>query len=552
MNEERITADQLEQIANTMAIARSTLSRQFSASGFRDIDAECGYPASVASIDAVSYREMYDKFGIASRVVDIIPVETWGTNPQVYESEDEETTTPFEQGWKDLQATLNHTSYYNEEQSHPVWEYLARIDRMSGIGRFGVLLLGIHDGENKDLSEPLQGFEEGVPESPAITGAGLLFIRAFDESLVQISRYDADIFSARYGQPTHYRITLIDPSQVSTGIADGTNAGVTVEVHWSRVIHVADNLMSSEVYGVPRMQTVYPHLLDLRKLYGGSAEMFWQGAFFGLSFETHPSLGNTVKVDSEKMKQQIEQYTSGLQRYLATTGMTAKPLAPSVADPTSHIERTIEAICIKLGVPKRLFTGSERGELASTQDRDTWEERLADRRRQYCSPRIIRPFVDRLILAGVLPEPEEGYRVRWAEKAEVSPSEKATLAASRMQAVATYIQSGADVLIPPLEFLVKELDYDRHEAQEILEKAVEDEAIAEEPDDSQEASGQEGTQNSRVLSRNERSEVFGNRIVEEDGEFLLYSKAGKILGKFRTMREAAKREAEIRFFKGSE
>lgn len=474
---EKLSESELEFIANVNEFMRSTLSRRFSVSGSdRDIDAECHYPASVSALTAELYRDMYDRFGIATRVVDLFPMETWGVNPQVYEVEAEDTETDFERAWKDVSRSLGGSSYFIDEETSPIWEYLQRVDRLSGIGRFGVLLLGL--GIPGSLEDPVPGFEDDRDDAGMAYafnqrgGTELLYLRAFDESLVDVDVYESRLTSKRYGQPIYYRLTLSDPMIQHEGI--GHDSGREVRVHWSRVIHVADNLMSSEIYGVPRMQPVYNHLLDLRKLYGGSAEMFWQGAFPGLSFETHPSLGNTVRVDHSGMKDQVESYMNGLQRYLAMTGVSAKQLAPAVADPTAHIERTLDAICVQLGVPKRLFMGSERGELASSQDRNTWEDRLNDRRAQYCNPRIIRPFIDRLIGVGVLPAPREGYHVKWPDSYAPTPSERAAVATQRMQAVSAYIQSGADVLIPPMEFLVKELDYDREEAEEILRQSAEE------------------------------------------------------------------------------
>jgi len=443
----------------------------------RNIDGECHYP-DVNTLTAVDYRDLYDKFGVAERVVHILPDETWGINPEIYDEEKESIETPFEKAWKDLNKGIDNSMFADEEAS-PIWEVLKRADQMSGIGRFGVILLGL--GVPGSLEEPLPGFDDKdeanqfgfvfnaakVPKKKP----ELLYLRAFDESLVDVAVYENRRNNRRYGLPIEYNITLSDPMISHEGI--GHDSGREVRVHWSRVIHIADNLSSSEIYGKPRQQSVYHHLLDLRKLYGGSAEMYWQGAFPGLSFETHPQLGNTIKMDAGAMKDQVQKYFNGLQRYLAMTGATAKTLSPQVVDPTNQIERTIDAICIKLGVPKRIFIGSERGELASSQDADAWSTRLKRRRLSYVSPRIIKPLVDRLIQVGVLPVPKDKqYHIKWNDAIDPTPTERAGLAAQRMQAVSAYLQSGADVLIPPITFLVKELDYDREEAEEILEEAA--------------------------------------------------------------------------------
>jgi hypothetical protein len=219
------------------------------------------------------------------------------------------------------------------------------------------------------------------------------------------------------------------------------------------------------------MLPIFNRLHDLQKLYSGSAEMYWRGAFPGLSIETHPQLGGDVEIDTEAARNQMEQYMNGLQRYFAIQGVTAKSLAPQVVDPTPQISTQIEAICIRLGIPMRIFMGSERGELASSQDSDTWDNRLRTRQNNYVTPRIIVPFIDRLIWLGILPEPA-GYSVCWPDLAEASANEKATTAQLVTDAMSKYVGGGVDQLIEPQNYLTKILGFTDEEAAEITEATV--------------------------------------------------------------------------------
>ena len=242
-------------------------------------------------------------------------------------------------------------------------------------------------------------------KQPSKRKLNLLFLRPFDESLVQIVRYEWNINNPRFGMPVMYRITLNDPREQHSGIGLPM---ATVFVHWSRVLHVNDvfaNEGSSEIFSPPRCRAVLNRLLDLQKIYGASAEGYWQAAFTGISLETHPQLGGDVTIDNADVRGQLENYVNSLQRYLALTGMSAHTLAPEVSDPSNQIDKHLEAICIQLSIPKRVFMGSERGELASTQDDASWNDRLKARQQGYITPRIIVPFIDRLISVGVLPEP---------------------------------------------------------------------------------------------------------------------------------------------------
>jgi len=431
----------------------------------RNINDECGYP-STSVLTVQDYKELYERESTAARVVEVVPQETWKVNPYIYETEDIEEQTAFEKALEELSTKLSGRlgeetsidgedvgSWFKDEQLNPIWEILFRIDKLSGIGHYGVLLLGIGDGQG--LDKPVALNSEGNTE--------LLYIRAFDESLAVIATYEVNKTNKRYGQPNFYNLTLSDPN------ASGLNANIdTVKVHWSRIIHIADNIDSSELYGTPRQRPVLNRLLDLTKLYGGSAEMYWKGAFPGISLETHPELGGDVELPSD-IKDQMENWMNGLQRYLAIAGTTAKSLAPQVVDPSNHIDGQLDAICIKIGIPKRIFMGTERGKLASTQDESTWNERVSARRKNYATPRIIVPFINRLIILGVLPKPENGFRVGWGEEETLKAGEQADIAVKRLNAMTSYVAGNLQRLMSPQDFLVRELGYNPEKAREILE-----------------------------------------------------------------------------------
>lgn len=403
----------------------------------RDIDAECGYPKEVS---AQQYRNLYDKEGIATRVVSIFSDACWTKDPEVLEGDGEERT-PFEEAWVEINDRLH------------LLHYLHRIDELSGIGHFGVLLIGFDDG--KPLDEPV---EKG----------GVIYLRPLDESLVEIATFETDIHNPRFGQPLYYNVQFADLNSVGRSAVAQPDL-ISRRVHWTRCLHVADNRKCGEVFGTPRMEKVFKRLYDLQKLYGGSAEMFWKGAFPGFSFEVNPNLVD-VEIDKAAMRDEFTRYSNGLQRYLALQGVTAKSLSPQVADPIGHIDGQLEAIAIAIDVPVRIFKGTEEAKLAGSQDKIEWDEKVARRRERYVAPMIVLPFVQRLVEVRALPEPSETPYIRWPD-APSDPAKAADVAARRIDAVAKYLQAQADTLIPPKVFLTKFLDFDDEEADAMLEEA---------------------------------------------------------------------------------
>jgi len=304
----------------------------------------------------------------------------------------------------------------------------------------------------------------------------LLFMRPLDETLADIVQWETNVHNPRHGLPVMYNLTLQDMS-LQAGGTRGLDERTT-RVHWTRVLHVVDKAESSDVIGVPRLRPVFNRLVDCRKLYGGSAEMYWAGAFPGISFETQPGVApqaaELLPEDVTAIKEQLELYYHSLQRSLVSSGMQAKMLSPQVVDPTSQIKVQIEGICIELAVPMRIFMGSERGELASGQDKDSWDERIQFRQNNHVTPNIIAPLVDRLIVLEILPEPEEdGFIVEWPPLAEMSEEKRTNIALIKTDILSKYIQGGVDTIIEPLDFLVKILGFELEEAEDILENALE-------------------------------------------------------------------------------
>jgi hypothetical protein len=464
----------------------------------RDIDIECGYPSDIS---AQQFRYLYDREGIAERVVSIYPSECWAVDPKIKENEESDET-EFETTFDQLQRSLN------------LWSYLSRIDVMSGIGRYGVLLLGLDDGKN--LSEPVEGISE-TGEKVGNAQHKLLYLRVFDESLIDIGSFERDESNPRFGQPIYYNITF---GTIGEGI--NLDEGTIARVHWTRVIHVADNRLSSETFGVSRMRPVYNRLYDLRKLLGGSAEMFWKGAFPGYSFEVNPDLGD-VELDTVALRAEFDSYSNGLQRYLALAGVQAKSLSPQVANPEAHINAQIKAIAITLGVPHRIFMGSEAAQLASSQDKQTWNNRVKHRQDKYVIPYVIRPFVDRLIAFGILPEVED-YEVRFADLSTPSEEDKARVAGIQIEAISKYVQSGADALVPPMEFLTVIMGLTTDQAEAILMAAadqidqdmIDEEAYEQELIDEEEEPVEEEVEAEEPIEEEPEEEIVDNALSDID------------------------------------
>lgn len=415
------------------------------------VDAACKYPIELTT---KNYLDLYEREGLAARVVNVFPQESWSLDPLVYEIEDEKETT-FEKAFIDLEKKIN------------LFYYLELVDILSGIGRFGVLFLGFNDGADPKTAVAKID-SDGKLIKVKRKSMQLMYVRPLHEGCVKIKKIDHNIRSPRYGLPEVYEITFQDANDQSGEVLRGT-----YEVHWSRILHVADNRGTSQIYGSPRIRLVFNRIFDMKKTVGGSAEMFWKGAFPGISFEAIPEVASgDVEFDAEAHKEEIRKWNQGLQRYITLIGMTAKSLAPQIADPESHVRVEVGMIAASLPVPLRVFLGSEEAKLASSQDIRTHHSRINRRRMRYLTPFLLNPLVERLIAVGSLPKPKE-VKVAWPDLNELGQNDQATTAVKITDALSKYVASDVEQIFPLKEYLIKVHKFTLEEADAVVAAAEE-------------------------------------------------------------------------------
>ena len=380
--------------------------------GERDLYEVMGYPRHLTPED---YADDYLRQDIAARIVDAYPDATWREHPEVKGEQS------FAQAWSDM------------DRKHAIWRTFHRLDRLTGMGHYGVLLFGLDGGE--DMATPAMG-----------TDYNLLYLQPHSERTAQVTRWEDDPQSPRYGLPVLYRITT---GTNWTGAGAGQKSMI---VHHSRVIHVAERALEDISIGTPRLERIYNRLMDLDKLLGGSAEMYWQNVAMMMAFLADAD-SDIQPEDRDAMKDQFEEMQHGLRRFLTLQGTDAKNLAPGLqgSDPGSHIDKQIEIIAGASGIPKRILMGSESGELASSQDENNWASRISERREQFAGPTIVEAFIGKCQRLGVLPS---GFNeIEWPEADTMGETGRAEIADKKAGALQKYLAAnGGDLIVSPDEF----------------------------------------------------------------------------------------------------
>ena len=390
------------------ANARSMLSDRLalgsygsSHNGHRDYFDVLGYPKQLGTND---YLIKFERDPLAGRIVEFPPNETWRDMPTVKDGRDKNALddTAFVRAWTDFAEKTR------------VYHYCERVDTLCGIGRFSILLIGVAGGKS---------LETEVKRVASLDQ--ILYLRPYGEQSVEVVEYEDDPQNPRFGLPRIYKVILSDTANLATTGGLGT---IERRVHASRVIHVAEGLLENDVYGFPRLQRVYNLLDDILKLVGGSAEASWllmrKGFVLNIDPDTELSTESAAQIEEE-----FAEYEHGLRRFMKTRGVTVSDLGSEVVDPAGPFGVIIGLIAAATGIPQRILLGSERGELASSQDASSWAGRIASRQLNFAEPTILRPLIDRFIAWGALPPPTQGrYTVIWDPLFELTEAERATIA----------------------------------------------------------------------------------------------------------------------------
>jgi hypothetical protein len=408
----------------------------------RDLYEALGYKTTLTYED---FMARYERQDIAKAIIDRPVKATWQgvlqllDNPSNMESE-------FTTAYKELDKKLKLKNKF------------LRVDKLANIGEYAILLLGLDDVNDRN------GFKKPVGKKKL----DLLYAKPFGMDKARIQKYVESPRDPRYGLPELYEMT------VPVANEDNTE---NVIVHHSRVIHVVWDNLESEIKGAPMMMAPYNRLMDLEKIVGGDAEMFWRGARPGYHGKVSDDFQLTKEMQDDLINQ-IDEFEHNFRRVLVNEGIDLDALAQQIADPTTHVDVQIQMISAVTGIPKRILTGSERGELSSAQDKAEYLSYVTTRREEHAEPNIIEPFVDKCMEYGILPEVEE-YQSVWEDLFVLNEKERVEVGHKRAAAVREYTQNPmAEYIIPPEVFVDVMLGLSDLQKKKIMGSV--EEALAEE------------------------------------------------------------------------
>ena len=455
-----ITLNMMRGLVTNVRTLQGELVRESQIDPRRDLADECGYPQGDASAEV--YRDIIRWEPVAAAVAEIMTMEVFQVLPEVYDDDDVKVKTDFELAVKELSRRLDpEPAFHDDDLNIGINRALIKADIVSGYCRYGIAYIRLNDGK--------------LPSEPATPSKNQKFmgIDSYPEYLARITNWETDRNSPRYGWPTMYNVYTSDANE-----SIGSNSTEPMEsemVHWSRVVHLADDwhqASTSKCLAVPRIRPVLRPILDIMKVRGADAEGSYRAGFPGMQFTTHPQLGADVDIDLDDLREMYEEYANGMQRILAAVGGQFGMLAPSIGDPKVHLDVQLEAISIKKRWPKRILMGSERGEQSSIDDRKNWKGRLQGAQLNYYTPKLVQRVYNRLIALGCLPKPKRPYKTHWPDIDTLTDLEKAQVLQTRTAAYLQWTQ-GVEAIVPAMDFATRFDSMTVDDAKEMLEAAAE-------------------------------------------------------------------------------
>lgn len=398
--------------------------------GDRDVRKVAGYPDDYTFKRGKSH---YERQHVAGRIIDMPAQATWRNKPTIQEEgSDPEVDTTFEEQWAVLADRL---------KPFQRWE---RLDRMLGLGEYAVQVLGFDDVNSKSqLEQPVGG--------PG-TVTTLVFLSEFDETEAEVVSWNENPGSERFGHPEFYDIDF-------SGDVDGFTFG-SQKVHHSRVLHVAESSLGDDFFGRPRLKRVLNLLIDLEKITAATGEAFWQMAAKILVGKVDPDVSTEAFEDHKgDLEEDLGKIINDLKRVFLGHGIELDFLGGETPDPSAAFEMVQTLVASAAGIPKRILFGSERGELASSQDAREWLGRISERHTRFAEPRVVRPFIDRLQGVDVLEDVQ--YEVAWPNLFEHTEKERAEIDKVRAQTAKAAVEAifkGGDQALRILAHLIPDLE----------------------------------------------------------------------------------------------
>jgi len=399
--------------ANRTLLERDLLSNALGVShgGDRDIYTIYGYPQRTDFNLLYKYSR---REGIANRIVFGLPKSCWSDGFKIF-SDEEETT-------EILEDELN-------QLNRKMLSAFERADALNRIGKFSVLFVGVPDG--LEPSEPL-----GRVRGDAVKS---VYFKPFAYDGVTIAKYDTSPMSPRCGMPEIYQLQVM-----GRGDDNKTIICSTINAHYTRVVHIVENMFDSEVEGLPALEPIFNNILNIEKTTGGSAEAYFRNADGKFSFEIDKDFSSELINNAEakdKFDAAAKNFTNKRQNQIIALGSKVTSHVTPTSSPLDTVKVNLWEISAQTKLPIRILTGEGGGQLAGSEDKLAYNVIVDDRQSTFCDG-VVHDAFSILNDSGVLTLPDE-YYIGWTPQEATTDAERAEVGFKRSQTIKNLMDAGS-------------------------------------------------------------------------------------------------------------
>lgn len=428
--------------------------------GRRDIYTVLGYKRKLTFAD---YWDRYERGDIATRIIHLVPDAMWVPGIELIDNPDAKIITSYERGIDDLFTRLGMV------------QQIRRAHVLSAVGNYSVLMINVP--KSSDWSTPL-------PTN--LSPDDISSVEPYDQRSAKIISLVRDTGDPRFGLPEYYEITTADPLHDDLLLPGSVVAEVSKprRVHHSRIIHVTHDPLRSPLFSAPELQSIWNRLDDLEKNVGGGSEAAWRS--MGRKLHVN-AVGKNVQFrpgEEEQLDDMLDEFNHDMRDMIKTQNMELNPLNPQVANFGSNASTVEEIIAGSKGIPVRILFGSERGELASDQDRNNFRDQVIIPRWIRFGAPLLLHISERFVSLGCVPKPRQRPEAIWPGENELSEEEKARVCLTVAQANLANMKAGGGLIKTGAEIReIYHLDPLTDEEAGLLVEEGEGIGIGEEDDD---------------------------------------------------------------------
>lgn len=364
----------------------------------RDIYTIYGYDNRISFDSMWQYSRRH---GVANRMTHGIAKSCWRDGFEIFESSEDDAIEIL----KDEIGALKKIGLIKR---------LEQADILNRIGKYSVLFVGVPDGLSPD--QPV-----GKVSGDKISH---IYFKAFAYDGVEIEKQVTDPKDSRYGLPEMYTV-----SKRSRGNTEKDISLNSMRVHWSRIVHLNENALDSDIEGMGALEPIFNRILDLDKATGGSSEAYFRNAKGKIGYEIDKDFATSIATDTAQkaaFDEGAKKYTNQFQDHTIAAGAKLKVLNTPHASPRDTVMAALWEISSYTKIPIRLLIGEGSGQLAGSEDQLAYNAIVAGRQNVDCCGWIV-DVLTILSNAGMMELPED-FDVRFPVQQAVTEAQAAEIA----------------------------------------------------------------------------------------------------------------------------